>query len=315
MAITVLSDIVKSGISAFAGAMPIIPVTGNITVTAQHNGALFVSHSATPYVITVPTGLYSSVNGFTFTVLQSGTGTITIQGSGVTIYASGTAITSGVTDRMTVVLTNATSATVIKAGMVSSSSSSSPAVAVFGKTSTDSVAYFESFIKTTVSNANPYPRQLIFIPASIAPIDPKITIAISGNYAISEMDSGGAQIYTRGGYQTFVLGIGDYLPSVPNGGGTGMFMRPVKAQSRVDLELGTSAAQSLLEWSNGRGGARSGTGVDTSGWELIYSPFDGNNPSTTAGSRVISFWFRMYIGGDFAFPIGNAIPAIYCLQE
>ena len=67
-------------ISRFAGNT--IAVTGNLTLSATHNGAVLVSTSATALNITVPTGLPT---GFNCTIVQDGAGQVTVVASSTTI--------------------------------------------------------------------------------------------------------------------------------------------------------------------------------------------------------------------------------------
>lgn len=67
-------------ISRFAGNT--IAVTGNLTLSATHNGAVLVSTSATAINITVPTGLPT---GFNCTIVQDGAGQVTVVASSTTI--------------------------------------------------------------------------------------------------------------------------------------------------------------------------------------------------------------------------------------
>lgn len=67
-------------ISRFSGNT--IAVTGNLTLSATHNGAVLVSTSATALNITVPTGLPT---GFNCTIVQDGAGQVTVVASSTTI--------------------------------------------------------------------------------------------------------------------------------------------------------------------------------------------------------------------------------------
>lgn len=67
-------------ISRFAGNT--IAVTGNLTLSATHNGSVLVSTSATAINITVPTGLPT---GFNCTIVQDGAGQVTVVASSTTI--------------------------------------------------------------------------------------------------------------------------------------------------------------------------------------------------------------------------------------
>lgn len=67
-------------ISRFSGNT--IAVTGNLTLSATHNGAVLVSTSATALNITVPTGLPT---GFNCTIIQDGAGQVTVVASSTTI--------------------------------------------------------------------------------------------------------------------------------------------------------------------------------------------------------------------------------------
>lgn len=67
-------------ISRFAGNT--IAVTGSLTLSATHNGAVLVSTSATALNITVPTGLPT---GFNCTIVQDGAGQVTVVASSTTI--------------------------------------------------------------------------------------------------------------------------------------------------------------------------------------------------------------------------------------
>lgn len=67
-------------ISRFAGNT--IAVTGNLTLSSTHNGAVLVSTSATALNITVPTGLPA---GFNCTIVQDGAGQVTVVASSTTI--------------------------------------------------------------------------------------------------------------------------------------------------------------------------------------------------------------------------------------
>jgi len=67
-------------ISRFAGNT--IAVTGNLTLSSTHNGAVLVSTSASALNITVPTGLPT---GFNCTIVQDGAGQVTVVASSTTI--------------------------------------------------------------------------------------------------------------------------------------------------------------------------------------------------------------------------------------
>ena len=67
-------------ISRFSGNT--IAVTGSLSLSATHNGAVLVSTSATALNITVPTGLPT---GFNCTIVQDGAGQVTVVASSTTI--------------------------------------------------------------------------------------------------------------------------------------------------------------------------------------------------------------------------------------
>lgn len=67
----------------FFAVLPPVALTGNLTLTADHNGATITLAGATPRTVTVPVGLPSN---FKCTFIQLGTGAITVSaGAGATV--------------------------------------------------------------------------------------------------------------------------------------------------------------------------------------------------------------------------------------